>query len=284
MAEDQGTRYDRIAEGYARYWAPVIRPAAIRLLDDLDPMVPPTPHILDIGTGTGTLAIGALERWPSARVTAIDASSEMVAWARAQAANGSAPEDGLATGNDVRFATAVAFADRLPFQDASFDLGMSSFVMQLVPNRAAALREARRVLRPGAPFGYAAWLRGTGEIDPPDRILDEVLDEFGFDPPEPDSRSGDPASARAAADGLRRAGFRNVVAREGVLAHRWTVRGYADFIEHFSEASLFDELVARERRALRHRLVQRLRSLRPHELRLRLPVVYVLGRAGDGPA
>ena len=275
MAEDQGTRYDRIAEGYARFWAPVIRPAAVRLLDDLDPLVPAgAAHAIDIGTGTGTLAFDALERWPNVRVTGIDASSEMAAWAGAQSARRPSPE-----GAD-RFSTAVAYADRLPFDDATFDMGMSSFVMQLVPDRSAALREARRVLRRGAPFGYATWLRGNGEIDPPDRVLDEVLDEFGFDPPGPDSGSGDAVSVRAAADGLRRAGFREVAAREGVLAHRWTVRGYADFVEHFSEESLFDDLVDRERRALRHRLVERLRRLRPHEMRLRLPVVYVNGRAG----
>ena len=275
MAEDQGARYDRIAEGYARFWAPVIRPAAVQLLDDLDPLVPVgAAHAIDIGTGTGTLAFDALERWPNVRVTGIDASSEMAAWAGAQSARRPSSE-----GAD-RFSTAVAYADRLPFDDATFDMGMSSFVMQLVPDRGAALREARRVLRRGAPFGYATWLRGNGEIDPPDRVLDEVLDEFGFDPPGPDAGSGDAVSVRAAADGLRRAGFREVAAREGVLAHRWTVRGYADFVEHFSEESLFDDLVDRERRALRHRLVERLRRLRPHEMRLRLPVVYVNGRAG----
>ena len=289
MGEDQGARYDRIAEGYARYWAPVIRPASVGLVDDLDPIMPTgappglghpasgdatrsTPHILDIGTGTGTLAFAALERWPTIRVTGIDASSEMAAWAASHAQD--------VPGREDRFETRVAFADQLPFDDNTFDAGMSSFVMQLVPNRAAALREARRVLRPGAPFGYATWLRGTGEIDPPDRVLDEVLDDFGFDPPGPDTGAGDAASIEAAVAGLRRAGFRDVVGREGVLIHRWTARGYADFIEHFSEESLFDELVERERRAVRHRLIERLRRLRPHEMRLRLPVAYVRGRAG----
>jgi len=289
MGEDQGARYDRIAEGYARYWAPVIRPASVGLLDDLDPIMPTgappglghpasgdatrgTPHVLDIGTGTGTLAFAALERWPTIRVTGIDASSEMAAWAASHV------QDAV-PGREDRFETRVAFADRLPFDDNTFDGGMSSFVMQLVPNRAAALREARRVLRPGAPFGYATWLRGSGEIDPPDRILDEVLDEFGFDPPGPDTGDGDAASVEAAVAGLRRAGFRDVLGREGVLIHRWSARGYADFIEHFSEESLFDELVERERRAVRHRLIERLRRLRPHEMRLRLPVAYVRGRA-----
>ncbi len=276
MTEDQSARYDRIADGYAAHWAPVIRPAAVRLLDDLGPLLPTgTPNLLDVGTGTGALAIEALERWPSTQVTGVDASSEMVRWAIGEA------DRRLPASARPRFSTAVAFADRLPFPDATFDLAMSSFVLQLVPNRAAALREARRVLRPGSPFGYVTWLRDIGQTDPPDRVLDEVLDEFGFDPPEPDSRCGDAASQRAAADGLRRAGFYGVRAHAELLVHRWTARGYVDFVEHFSEESLFDELDQRERRALRRRLLERLGELRPDELRLRLPVVYVTGRASD---
>jgi len=169
MSEDQPARYDRIADGYAAHWAPVIRPAAIRLLDDLASLLPAgSPHLLDIGTGTGALAIEALERWPSTQVTGIDASSEMVRWALGEA------DRRLPTSARQRLSTAVAFADRLPFPDASFDLAMSSFVLQLVPNRAAALREARRVLRPGAPFGYVTWLRADDGIDPPDRVLDDA--------------------------------------------------------------------------------------------------------------
>ncbi len=276
MTEDQGARYDRIADGYARHWAPVIRPAAVRLLDELAPLVPAgAPHLLDLGTGTGTLAIEALERWPATRVSGIDASSEMAAWAAREADRRMSPEA------RTRFSTTVAFADRLPFADSTFDLAMSSFVLQLVPDRAAALRETRRVLRPGAPFGYVTWLRSHGEVDPPDRVFDEVFEEFGFDPPEPDSGSGDAASPRAAADGLRRAGFRKVRARADVLVHRWTPRSYVDFMERFSEESLFDDLVQRERRAVRRRLLERLGALPPRDLRLRLPVVYVTGRAGN---
>lgn len=272
--EDQGARYDRIAEGYARHWSPVIRPAAVRLLDDLAPLLPVgARHALDIGAGTGTLALAALERWPAVRVTGIDASREMTSWAAAEADRCLSPD------TRPRFSGIVALAAQLPFPDATFDLAMSSFVLQLVPNRAAALREAIRVLRPGAPFGYVTWLREDDHVDPPDRIFDEVLAEFGFDPPEPDASPGDPASPRAAADGLRRAGFRHVSAREDALVHDWTPRGYVDFLERFSEESLFDELVERERRALRRRLLERLGALEADELRLRLPIVYVTGRA-----
>lgn len=274
MTEDQGARYDRIAEGYARHWAPVIGPAAVGLLDHLAPMLPGgSGALLDIGTGTGTLALAALERWPGARVTGIDASSEMVGWAGTEA------DRRLAQVRRPRFTTAVALADRLPFPDGTFDLAMSSFVFQLVPDRGAALGEARRVLRPGAPLGYVTWLRHRGEPDPPDRVFDEVLDELGFDPAEPDPPDRDPASPRAAATWLRRAGFRDVRAWADVVEHRWTARSYVDFLEGFAEESLFDELVERERRLLRRRLLARLAELPPADLRLRLPIVYVVGRA-----
>jgi hypothetical protein len=36
---DQGERYDRIAAGYARWWAPVLAPAVAELLDDVEPQL-----------------------------------------------------------------------------------------------------------------------------------------------------------------------------------------------------------------------------------------------------
>jgi ubiquinone/menaquinone biosynthesis C-methylase UbiE len=274
MTEDKGARYDQFAEGYARHWAPVIRPAAVRLLDHLEGLLPPgSTHLLDIGTGTGTLALAALKRWPGARVTGIDASREMARWAGLEA------DRLLQPARRGRFATTVALADQLPFKAGTFDVAMSSFVLQLVPNRSAALAEARRVLRPGAPLGYVTWLRHRGAKDSPDRIFDEVLDELGFDPPEPDPPGRDPASPPAAAAGLRRAGFRGVRAWADVVEHRWTPRSYVDFLEGFAEESLFEELVERERRDLRRRLLKRLGELPVSDLRLRLPIVYVVGHA-----
>ena len=76
---DQAARYDEIANGYARWWAPVIAPEALRVLDEIEPAIGMSVRdVLDVGTGTGTLAIAAVRRWPQVRVTAIDASSGMI--------------------------------------------------------------------------------------------------------------------------------------------------------------------------------------------------------------
>jgi SAM-dependent methyltransferase len=282
MSQPATPANDPFTDGYARHWAPVIRPAALRVLDLLaerlarasGPNGPPgaPDRLIDIGTGTGTLAVGALGRWPAATIAAIDGSGEMIERAGRDAA---ATLDAQAR---ERLHLEVALADRLPFPDRHFAGAVSSFVFQLVPDRAAALLEACRVLRPGGWLVYATWLRESGGLEGPDRIFEEVLDEFGFLPPEVDAGDGDAASPRAAADELRRAGFRQVRATAGAIEHRWTPRSYLAFQEHFAEASLFDDLAERERGALRRRLLAALAAAPRREMRMRLPLVYVEGR------
>jgi len=275
MSDDvPGTRarYDALAGGYARYWGPVIRPAAEAVLDRLDGGPGPAPRVLDVGTGTGTLAILALERWPGAVVTAVDASDAMLELAADEARRRLPPHA------VVRLERVTAVADRLPFADGIFDVAVSSFVLQLVPSRAAALREVRRVLRPGGRLAWVTWLVG-GERFRADEVVDQVLDDLGFDPPEGDDRSGDLASVAAAASATRRAGFRDVQAAAGTLVHRWQPEAYAAFITEFDEQSTFDSLDRAERADAERRLLERLRVLSPDELTMRLPIVYVTGVA-----
>jgi ubiquinone/menaquinone biosynthesis C-methylase UbiE len=277
---DQAERYDRIAEGYARWWAPFLVPACMDLLRRLEPELPGGPvRILDVGTGTGTLGLGAAERWPDARISAIDISAEMAAAAEAERDRRLGP-DGRA-----RYEVAVAPADDLPFADASFDAAMSSFVLQLVPNRHKALREIRRTLRPGAPFAMVTWLRDS-TVWRADEIVDELLDEFDVPPPdeeEDDDRArcedpGDPASVKSLVGELRRAGFRAVEGAASTLEIAFDADSYIGFLTEFDDPALFDSLEPAERERARATLRERLAALDPGELRSPAPIVYAIGR------
>jgi ubiquinone/menaquinone biosynthesis C-methylase UbiE len=274
------SRYDEMADGYARFWAPVLRESAEHLLEHLAPAMDAAlaratakrtvARLLDVGSGTGTLALAAIRKWPGLHVTAIDPSGGMLEVARRTAAANLAPEAA------ARFEPVVASADELPDDIGAFDGAMSSFVLQLVPSRAAALREVRRVLVPGATFAWVTWLQ-TERAFEPDRVANAVLEEFGFDPPGPDNRPGDVASPAAAALAMRRAGFRKATAWSEELSYAWDARGYLEFLSDFDEASLFGDLEPDERTAIEAKILDGLQALSSEQLTLRLPIVYAMG-------
>lgn len=108
---------------------PGMAPVRQALLGDLEG------RVLEIGCGTGA----NFECYtPAATVTTIDASRHMLRRARPAAYAAAA-----------RVTLVRADATRLPFADARFDAVVSTLVLCSVPSLADALREARRVLRPG---------------------------------------------------------------------------------------------------------------------------------------
>jgi ubiquinone/menaquinone biosynthesis C-methylase UbiE len=268
---EQAERYDRIATGYARWWAPIIAPQAVGVLARLEPAIAAgARRIVDIGTGTGTLAIAALRRWPDVEVVGVDASSGMADVAAAEA-------DRLLDAADRRrFDTRVAFADEMPFADGEFDVAMSSFVFQLVPNRFRALREAHRVLRSGGTLAYVSWLADERAFVP-DADFDAALEEIGIGARDWDDRPGDVESVAAAVAQMRRVGFSGVTAEAGLLEHPFDVEGYVGFMTTFDEEDLVRSLEPDERDALLAGLRRRLRARPAADLVLRLSTVTARG-------
>jgi len=109
-----------------------------RLVDALE--VGPAHLVVDVASGPGTSAIRCA-RQTGCEVIGIDLSSESVA-----AANAGATEAGLA--GRVRFV--VGDAEALPLEDASVGGVLCECSLCVFPDKAAAVAELARVLRPGA--------------------------------------------------------------------------------------------------------------------------------------
>src|SRR5271170_276581 len=138
--------------------------------------------ILDLASGTGEPAISLASRvGPGGQVTALDLSAELLEIAAERAR-----ERKL-----VNLVVKQADASELPFPDDSFDLVTSRFGVMFFDTK--ALREALRVLRPGARACFMAW----GPFEQP--FWRSITPEFGFTQAVSFSCSGLPSEATCSA-------------------------------------------------------------------------------------
>jgi SAM-dependent methyltransferase len=104
----------------------------------------PGMRVLDVAAGTGNAAIPAAER--GAEVIAADLTPELFEAGRERAA---------AAGVEVDWVEADA--ERLPFEDGSFDVVISSIGAMFAPHHEAVADELVRVCRPGGTIGMLNW-------------------------------------------------------------------------------------------------------------------------------
>ena len=100
-------------------------------------------RMLEIGAGTGYFTLNLLRQGIVDEATATDISPGMLSALQATAA-----ELGLAVD------TVIVDAERLPFDDESFDLVLGHAVLHHIPDLPTALRECARVLRPGGTLAF----------------------------------------------------------------------------------------------------------------------------------
>ncbi|MFG3344516.1 methyltransferase domain-containing protein [Streptomyces sp. NPDC048018] len=158
--------------------------------------------VLDVGCGPGTITADLAARVAPGRVTAVDAAEDVLVKARAVAA-----ERGL---DNVEFSVSDVHA--LDFPDNSFDIVHAHQVLQHVGDPVRALREMRRVCRPGgvvaardSDYGAFTWFPAHPGLDRWQDLYRRVARSNG----------GEPDAGRRLLSWAHEAGFTDVTASAG---------------------------------------------------------------------
>ncbi len=152
---DVAALYNAAASRYEHFrelWLQLAgRHAEEAMLEDLRAFLRPGMRVLDAGAGTGALARHVRSLAPDTALTLVDLSPEM-----------------LARAADIPAERVVASVLDLPFADASFDIVVSAWVIETVPEPKRAVQEYLRVLAPEGRVIYTfcslpeGWLSRAG--------------------------------------------------------------------------------------------------------------------------
>lgn len=164
--------YDAVATG--------IWPVGARVVTSVG--VAGNDRVLDVAAGTGNAAVRAAQA--GGIVTAVDLTPELFPAGRRRAADAGVEIDWI-----------EGDAEQLPFDDAIFDVVLSTFGVMFAPRHAVAAAEMSRVLRSGGRMGLATWTPEGTVAD----LFRTVAAELPPPPPiaEPPLTWGDPDHVRS---------------------------------------------------------------------------------------
>lgn len=158
-------------------------------------------HILDVGVGVGKTPPYIIKKY-GVTVAGIDITPRMI-----ERSIQVAKQTGIADKTEYK----VADAQDIPYPDETFDIVMVESVCAFIPDLPRAMREFKRVLKPG---GYLAMNESTW-INAPDEVMNQVMDGIGANPKTPEEWEGS----------MRDAGFEDIVARSYLPNMKEEARG-----------------------------------------------------------
>jgi SAM-dependent methyltransferase len=156
-------------------------------------------RVLDVGCGTGNLAICLAGNPAIGGVTGLDLASTYIEHARR-------------ANTDPRLTFDVGDACALPFADASFDHSLSMLALQFARDTVLATREMKRVTRPGGTVAAATWDTRGGFV-----AFRMIFDAAAMIDPR-----GHAARARA---------YTRTLSRPGELARAWREAGLTSVVQ-----------------------------------------------------
>lgn len=169
MADANVAFIGSVPENYDRYLGPVLfAPYAEDLVKRL--AVREGATVLEIACGTGIVTRKLKDALPaSAKLVATDLNQEMINFAQHK----------FTADETIQWQQADAM--KLPFADQSFDAVVCQFGLMFIPDKAAAVCEVRRVLKPGGIFLFSVW--DAIEKNEVAYIAHQVISSFFADDP-----------------------------------------------------------------------------------------------------
>src|SRR5262245_7618702 len=237
MEPNLHTDADKYQAGMAG-WSKNLAPLFIEFIDGIKE----GNRVLDVGCGTGSLTFTIADTTKASKIVGIDPSTGYLEYARLH-------------NRHPHVAFDIGDAQKLPYDDGSFDCCVSSLMIQFVSDAHLAAKEMRRVTKKGGSVATCAW-DNSGGMELAERFWDAAVAVDPGAKPSGDRRYG---SASALSELWTATGFANVETRALVIPMEFS--SFEDLWRMYSNAQgpikLYISTLSEDRRQL---LKERLRT------------------------